>query len=306
MAYDAITAPQTTYDTTGIKEDVSDIIGLISPYDTPCYSQFRKTTAMQTTVQWQEDFLRDPADNINLESEDPTDVAATGNPTMQSNFTQIFDEYAQVSGTMQAVELYGRSNEMDYQVMKKAREVRRDIEYALCGVVQAGTIGDKTTARQLKSMGTLVDAGVTDDNAGTPRAYTEDLVLAVHELVFNKGGDPNQLLVTPAHSIAVANFAYATGRSRDVENETRLVNKVDLYASPFGELSVVIDRWLAADDSYLLEVDRWYLPVLRPMVSEPLAKTGDSEKRLITCELTVAQENTEASGRIADLTATGA
>jgi hypothetical protein len=42
------------------------------------------------------------------------------------------------------------------------------------------------------------------------------------------------------------------------------------------------------------------------MSSTPLAKTGDNEKRMINCELTVAHENRLASARITDLTADGA
>jgi hypothetical protein len=295
---------QHTYETVGIKEDISDVIGLISPYDTPNYSQFRKTDAKQTNVQWQEDALRPPAANAQVEGID-TVIGDAGLTTMLVNYTQIFEESARVSGTIEAVELYGRASEMDYQVMKKAREVRRDIEYALCGSGQVGAAGSVSVARQLKSMQGLISAATTSDNGGTPRAFAEALVLAVHQATYEIGGDPTQLQVTPSHSIVVANFAYASGRSRDITNESRIVNKVDLYVSPFGELSVVTNKWLRASDAFLLEVDRWYLPQLRPMSSTPLAKTGDNEKRLINCELTVAHENRAASGLITDLTTAG-
>lgn len=295
---------QVTYETIGIKEDISDVIGLISPYDTPNYSQFRKTGAKQTVVQWQEDALRPPAGNAAVEGAE-TVIGDVGLTSMLSNYTQIFEESARVSGTMEAVELYGRASEMDYQVMKKAREVRRDIEHALVGTGQAAVAGNSATARQLGSVQSLIAAGTTSLNGGTARAFSEALLLATHQATYVVGGDPNQLQVTPSHSIVVANFAYAAGRSRDISNESRLVNKVDLYVSPFGELSVVTNKWLRAEDALLLEVDRWYIPELRPMSSTPLAKTGDNEKRLINCELTVAHENRAASGRIGDLTATG-
>jgi hypothetical protein len=295
---------QVTYETVGIKEDISDVIGLISPYDTPNYSQFRKTGAKQTVVQWQEDALRAPAGNAAVEGADTT-IGDVGLTTLLTNYTQIFEESARVSGTMEAVELYGRASEMDYQVMKKAREVRRDIEHALCGTAQAAVAGNSVTARQLGSMQSLIAAATTDDNGAVLRPFTEALVLAVHQATYEIGGDPTQLQVSPAHSVIVANFAYASGRQRDFANESRIVNKVDLYVSPFGELSVVTNKWLKGNDAFLLEVDRWYLPELRPMSSTPLAKTGDNEKRLINCELTVAHENRAASGLITDLTLTG-
>jgi hypothetical protein len=306
MTYTAGTNNQNTYETVGIKEDVSDVIGLISPYDTPCYSQFRKTDAKQTVVEWQEDALRAPAANAKVEGAETT-VAASGLTTMLNNYTQIFEESARVTGTTESVELYGRANEMDYQVMKKAREVRRDIEHAFVGTRQSKAAGNASTARQLGSVQSQIATANTLLHAtpGTLRAFTEAFVLTAHQAAFNAGGDPNQLMVTPAHSIIVANFAAASGRNRDILDKTRIVNKVDLYVSPFGELSVVTNRWLHANDALLLETDRWFIPVLRPMSSTPLAKTGDNEKRLINCELTLGHENRLASARIGDLTAHG-
>ena len=305
MAYVAGSDRQTTYETIGIKEDIADVIGLISPYDTPCYSQFRKTDAKQTTVEWQEDALRAPAANAKVEGAETT-IGDVGLTTMLSNYTQIFEESARVSGTMESVDLYGRASEMDYQVMKKAREVRRDIEHAFVGTQQVKAAGNASTARQMDSVQALIAAGNTLANGAVARPLTEDLLLAAHQAAYDEGGDPNQFMVTPAHSIIVADFAAASGRNRDFDTGTKIVNKVDLYVSPFGELSVVTNRWLNAEDALLLETDRWFVPVLRPMSSTPLAKTGDNEKRMINCELTLGHENRLASARITDLTATGA
>ena len=305
MPYSAGSDRQVTYETVGIKEDVSDIIGLISPYDTPCYSQFRKTDAKQTTVEWQEDALRPPAANAKVEGAE-TVIGDVGLTTMLSNYTQIFEESARTSGTVEAVELYGRASEMDYQVMKKAREVRRDIEFAFVGSQQVKAAGTASVARQLAGVQAQIAAANTFDNTGTLRAFTEALVLSAHQAAYNAGGDPNQLMVTPAHSIVVANFAAASGRNRDITDKTRIVNKVDLYVSPFGELSVVTNRWLHAENALLLETDRWFIPVLRPMSSTPLAKTGDNEKRMINAELTLGHENRLCSALIDDLTVTGA
>ena len=117
------TSPQVTYDTVGIKEDVSEVIGLISPFDTPCYSSWKKPACHNTIVQWQEDALRAPAANAAVEGSDVT--IADYNPTvMKDNRTQLFEETAQVSSTVQATDRYGRGSEMDYRVMKKSREVR--------------------------------------------------------------------------------------------------------------------------------------------------------------------------------------
>lgn len=295
------TAPVITYTAVGEVEDVSDIIGLISPYDTPCYSSFRKEDAHNTLVQWQEDALRAPAVNAKVEALDPTVIAPYDPTVMKDNVTQIFEESAQVSGTMLAVDLYGRANEMDYQVLKKGREVRRDIEYAFVGSQQTKVAGSAGVARQLASVQALIAATTTDDNGGTPRAFDEAQVLAVHQLCYENGGDPNVMMVPPSKSVEVANFAYSAGRSRDIRNDKTLVNVVDLYVSPFGELSVVTNKWQNDEDVLLLEMDRWFIPTLRPISSTQLAKTGDSDKKLINGELSLGVENGLSSGRITDL-----
>ncbi len=304
-----LTVPQITYETEGKKEDIEEIIGLISPYDTPCYSQFRKTTAIQPVHSWQEDYLRVPAAQAITEGQ--TTTVNTGVATvLKTNWTQIFEESAAVSGTMESTALYGRSDEMDYQMMKKGRELRRDIEFALVGNGQTGAVGSSSVARTLASCEALIGSDTTTDLSSAD--VTEAHILAIHQAMFQLGGDANQLMVTPGHSLRVANFAYidptaASQRLRDFGNESKLVNKVDVYISPFGTLSVVLNRWLqgpgvgAATDTssmLLLETDRWSIPQLRPMTAYPLAKTGDNTRRLLNCELTLVLENEDASGII--------
>ncbi|GAF77142.1 unnamed protein product [marine sediment metagenome] len=109
-----------THDGMGEKEDISSIIGLISPYDTPNYSQFRKSDAIQPVHQWQTDVLRAPAANGAVEGFEST-VAPGSNTGMLVNYTQIFTDNAAVSGTALSTEFYGRANELDYQVMKRGQ-----------------------------------------------------------------------------------------------------------------------------------------------------------------------------------------
>ena len=289
-----------TFDTVGIKEDVEDLVGIISPYDTPCYSSFRKTKAIQTLHSWQEDALAAPAVNKSVEGADTT-IQDSTTTTLSSNYTQIFEKSAQVTGTVQSVELYGRASEKDYQIMKRGREMKRDIEHALVGLEQAGTAGSAGVAREMKSVIPLIAAANHDDNAGAGRPFTEALFLSTLQTVYEAGGDPETVLVTPTHSLTVANFAAASGRQRNFDEGTAIVNVVDLYVSPFGEVEIVLDRWLKADTALFMDMDKWSMPQLRPMTATPLAKTGDSDKYLINCELTLANEHSEASGCISDL-----
>jgi len=296
-----ITGVAKTYDLVGKREDVEDIIYDISPTDTPFLSSIGTGKAKATVHQWQQDKLDSPAANAVVEGAAAGTASAT-DTTIKSANTQIFKKVVEVSGTSQAIGLYGRADELARLVAKKGKELKRDIEYAMVGAGQAGTAGNGSTARQLTSAQNQIAAATTNSNAGN-RAFTETILLDVMQKVFTAGGMPNQLQVTPSHSLIVAGFAAASGRTRDFGTQKKVVNAVDLYVSPFGEVAVVPNRFLNANTAMVLDTEYWSRAVLRPMQTVVLAKDGDSDKRMMITELTLVCENDEASGLAKDLTA---
>jgi hypothetical protein len=297
----AISGVAKTYDLVGKKEDVEDIIYDISPTDTPFLSSIGTTKAKATVHQWQQDKLDAAAANAVVEGAVAGTAAAT-DTTIKTANTQIFKKVVEVSGTSQAIGLYGRADELARLVAKKGKELKRDIEHAMVGAGQAGTAGNGNTARQLTSAQNQIAAATTNSNAGN-RAFTETILLDVMQKVFTAGGMPNQLQVTPSHSLIVAGFAAASGRTRDFGTQKKVVNAVDLYVSPFGEVAVVPNRFLNANTAMVLDTEYWSRAVLRPMQTVVLAKDGDSDKRMMITELTLVCENDEASGLAKDLTA---
>lgn len=296
-----VTGTYKSYDQVGKKEDVEDIIYDISPTLTPFTSSIGSSAASATLHQWQEDSLAAVGANAAVEGAD-AGTSSVDTTTMKTNNTQIFTKVVQTSGTADAVQKYGRSSELAYQIAKKGKEIRRDIEHAFVGALQAGTAGNGSTARQLTSAQNQIDASTTS-TAGSNRTFTETLLLGVLQDVYEAGGDPNQIQVTPSHSVTVANFAAASGRQRDFGTGKTIVQAVDLYVSPFGECSVVPNRFLQANTALVLDTEYWSRAVLRPMQTINLAKTGDSEKRQMLSELTLVCENSKASGLIEALTA---
>jgi len=291
-----------TYDQVGKKEDIEDIIYDISPTETPFMSSIGASTAEATLHQWQEDSLAAVGTNAAVEGAD-AGASSVDTTTIQNNHTQIFTKVIQVSGTAEAVGKYGRTSELAYQIAKKGKEIKRDIEHAFVGAKQAGTAGNGSTARQLTSYHGQIDSSTTNDNSGTNRTFTEALLLNVLQTVYEAGGMPNQVQVTPSHSVTVADFAASSGRQRNFDTGTRLVNAVDVYVSPFGEVSVVPNRFLDANSCLVVDTEYWSRAVLRPMQTIVLAKVGDSDKREMLTELTLVCENSKASGLIDDLTA---
>ena len=76
------------------------------------------------------------------------------------------------------------------------------------------------------------------------------------------------------------------------------------YDSDFGRLKVVPNRFQRARDVLVLQMDMWALATLpgRNMVTTPLAKTGDSDRKQILTEYTLEARNEKASGGVFDVT----
>lgn len=303
-----------TYEQVGIKEDISDIISNISPTKTPFLSSIGNEKVTNTLFQWQTDILRAPASNPVLEGADASFI--TVQPTiMLNNHTQIFAEAVQVSGTADAVSVYGRARESAYQLAKSAAALKRDLEFTFLNA-QAAVAGADATARQLASA--QVQIAITNaDNAvanltytgGPSTAPTEANFLTNLQAIFTAGVDPTVILLTPANSIIFAAFAAAAGRYRvmqtDTPGEKKLVNVVNLYVSPFGEQRVVVDRFLKSSDSIIYDPKFWAKATLRPWTRETLAKTGDSLKMMIVGEFSLKCKNPAASGIVIEQTSSG-
>jgi len=95
-----------------------------------------------------------------------------------------------------------------------------------------------------------------------------------------------------------------TGNSTrfDAGADATLYTSVDVYASDFGQLQVVPNRFSRDRDAYVLDMEYWAVAFLRDFSMHELAKTGDSEKRQLLVEATLESRNEAASGLIADLT----
>ena len=69
----------TSYESIGQKEDVSDIITDITPFDTPFFSMMKSQKVHNRIYQYQSDSLRSPAANAQVEGADATINALTQN-----------------------------------------------------------------------------------------------------------------------------------------------------------------------------------------------------------------------------------
>ena len=302
-----------TYDSIGEREDLSDVIYNISPTDTPFLSSAAKVKASAVLHEWQTDSLAAASTSNAVIEGDEATLDSTSATTRLSNSCQIMDKTVVITGTQEAVDKAGRASELAYQIAKKAKELKRDME-AQITTNNAEVTGSATAAREMGSLGAWVatndvmgtsgtsgSVGNTARTDGTQRAFTEDLLKSVIKSVWNEGGDPTMIMVGPFNKQKLSGF---TGNSTrfDAGADATLYTSVDVYASDFGQLQVVPNRFSRDRDAYVLDMDYWGVAFLRDFSMHELSKTGDSEKRQLLVEATLESRNEAASGLVADLT----
>ena len=97
-----------TYDATGNREDLANVIYNISPTDTPFMSSAGTGTASFTKHEWQTDSLAAAAANLVIEGDDSPNRALTAT-TRLLNHTQISTKPVVVTGTQEVVNKAGVS-----------------------------------------------------------------------------------------------------------------------------------------------------------------------------------------------------
>ena len=282
-------------------EDVVDEIYNISPIDNPICSMSRSTRATGKIHEWTEDSLKPTAKNAAIEGAVAGDDESV--PVVEKqNYCQIMEKVAEVTGTLEVVDKYGRDSEMAYQLELRYGEMANDEESAVAGDAggtgrQVAVPGDAVTAREMASIYSQIDAGnIIDATGNTLISELETDLLEAHLATYNAGGNPGYAVTDPLTAGYFAGFALSAGRQRDIRNERTLVNVIDLYVSTYGELDVVLDRNMTQTNNAILLLDFNYLatPVLRATRDWPLAKVGDSERRQILRESTFAVLNSKA------------
>lgn len=290
-----------TYQAIGNREDLIDVITMISPTKTPVLSMTASTRATSTLHEWLTDTLSSPTANAQVEGNDATAVAVTA-PTRLNNYTQILDKKFIVTKTQEAVEKAGRSSEIGHQLQKSMKELATDIEYAFV-VNSASSAGASGSARQLKGLAGFVVTNIS--SATATRSLTSTILDSLLQTVWAAGGDPDVILTGGAQKIAFNNTTNFPGLTKNTTAEDkRFTSSVDVYESPFGTMKLILSHVMntsLANQIFALEMAKFRKAWLRPIKQEDLAKTGDADKKLIVAEVTLESLNEKASGVVKNL-----
>lgn len=307
-----------TYSSVGLREDLENVIYDISPTDTPFMSMGGRMDAIAVNHEWQTDALA-AASGTNYNEEGATLTAAKPTATTRlGNICQIALKTTLVSGTLDAVSKAGRKEELAYQMSKRAKELKRDMETSLVGVNQSKTaMSADSTVRKLGSLTSWVTTNVsaagdataggngTARTDGTARSFTETLLKAAILSAYNNGADIKYLMMAPAQKQTFSSFVgvgASGGSSNRIEAaDQRIIGGMDIYVSDFGEMAVVPNRFQRSKDVWLLDPEYYGIAYLRPFFQKEVASTSDGEQRAIITEYTLVVNNEKALGAVYDL-----
>ena len=318
-----------TYDVSTIREDLAPALASISPTETIFMSTIGTRNVDNTYFEWSEVDLAAAASNRQIEGDVGLSNTAPTNAVRKGNYTQISAKVVEVSSTNQAVNGVADAQTVAKQVAYKLSEMKRDMEKMLLDNV-AASAGASGTARQTAGLPAFLttntsrgtsganpttsgtgeagypNAGATD---GTLRELTEALLKGVIKDCWDSGAEPSIVLCGSTQKQKISTFSGNATRFKEAE-DSKLNAAIDVYISDFGELQIVPARHIRTrtvssvdytPDVFVLDPNYAAVGYLQTAKQEPLAKTGLSERRLISAEYGLQITSQKAHGVVADI-----
>jgi hypothetical protein len=317
------------------REDLTDVLTILAPEETPVLSSAQKQRAVATNTEWTVDTLSNPSTAGIVEGDDVlvhTDQFA-GRARM-GNFTQKFRRNYKVSDLQEAVDSVGPAKIAQAEA-KAIRELKRDIEATLCStnVKQQAT---DVLPYKMTGLGGFIDSAAADSTvpAGfkTPassiytttesaaNAFSETALNDIISSIFEVNGVSNGLVLVADVGLrrVVSDFA----RLSTVTTETSIRNvnydgnvaaiklSVELYQSDHGVVSIVnanpdcmpdFGGTTSNSSGYLVNPEYYGVHELIPMGSTRQPNNGGGERGFVDCALTLGVYHPQAHGLIQDV-----
>ena len=310
-----------TYSESIIKEDLSSALTSISPTECPFMAAVGTRNISNTYFEWAEVDLAAAVDN-NSKIEGDSGLAndAPHNAVRKANYSNISTKVVEVSDTANQVSGVADAQTTAKQVAYALAALKRDMEKmslnnaaanagasgtarVTAGVpaflttnVNRGTGGANGTTSGSGSAG-YPNAAATD---GTARSITETMLKSVVADCWTEGAEPSIVLCGASQKQTISGFTGNATKFQEVDAK-RLTAAVDVYISDFGSLEIVPARHVRSRDVLVLDPNYAKIAYLQTATQKELARTGLSERRLISAEWGVEVTSEKAHGIIADV-----
>lgn len=278
-----------TYQDAARREDLLDVIGDVSPDETPLMTLFGTSTARGTLHEWLEyNIARPTTVSSDAEGADTTFTDLT-QPSRVSNITHIIKQPIQVSRTERAVNVAGMSDPYAFQKADGLRQLKMKMEYAILNSSKAS--GASGVARQMDGIDAFTTSVVTARNSGTSFSEQElnDMTADAYTTVrADKIFD--MVLCTVKIKQAIAGFGGNSTRYVDA-SERRLTKDILVYDSAVGSHRIMHHRDVRNDAGsttvYGLREDLHKVAYLDKPMFEELGKVGDADRGHWVTEFTL-------------------
>ena len=266
--------------------------------------------------QWQTDSLAAASSNKAEEGADATYATAAQTTTL-GNYCQISTKTVDISRTLDIVNKYGRKSEVALQLMKRGKELKRDMEFSICRNQPSAS----TTARGSAGWECMISANLVRANSAQTTDYSvrgfsaaswtapedgstvtfieADLVSALG-LAWEDGGDPSVIMMSKKNKNLFNSFAGIATKYNEVKGTSQAVvsGAADMYVSSYGNHAVRLNRYMR--DTAVFCIDPEYISVayLDGIKKEAMAKTGDSERYLLTVEYALVTDSQDAHATV--------
>ena len=323
-----------TYDTTNTgsgvsnREDLTDVLTILAPEETPILSSANKQKASATKVEWTVDALSAPSTVGIAEGADVTTFTDQfAGRARLGNRVQKFRRDYKVSDLQEAVDSVGPAKVAQAEA-KAIRELKRDIEASLASANTQTTEDGAGAVNRLGGLGDWIQNAAGSANVPaafrtpatsiadvTDGTFAETELNALISSIFKVTGSTNNLMLVADTALRqdISDFARIGGASGD---SVRSVNyggesgtiklSVDLYQSDHGIVSVVnanpdcmpTQAGTAGMAGYLVNPEYYGVHELIPMGSSRLPNLGGGERGFVDCALTLGVYHPGAHGKI--------
>lgn len=322
-----------------INEDVMQQIWDVSKIPLPFTDAVGELTSKNPYKEWTTDALASPdltnavIDGTTVTTEDDTAVGER-----VGNHHQISWKVVNVSTRARETDNVGRADELAYQVIRRQQELRRDVEaIALSNQASVRDTGAGGSAGKSGGLGAWLETSayrgtngadggfnsstgvVATITAGSHRALTEKLLRDCVQSIYSQGGNPTKLMSIPSVVRVISEYLFTSSariatlmadQGKSGEKATAL-GSVKVFVTDFGTLELTDNRlqqtYKAYDTTtdvanvFILDPEYLALSYLHGYRTEPLAKQGLSDRRMMAVDWTLVVKSEVAQGVIADV-----
>ncbi len=223
------------------------------------------------------------------------------------NYTQVFDDTAQVSKSYEETPQFGIKSLFAHQIAQKTLRQAKIYELdCLYGGTNAGTL--EGSASHPRTMGGILSPSstATDINIQTNTTSISSVELTEAHLnteiqaIYDNGSDadPDTIMVNSFNKKVISDFQLPYRRAEF--DDKKYGSIVDTIFTDFGTMNLLLNRYMRQSDVVILPKKNFRMGALRPFHQETLANSKDIYWTDIVGEMTCCLTNEEDCAHISN------